>query len=144
MNGREFVDVAWQLLNGSDESNWRTATGRAYYALFLESRDALDRWGFVGPRRDQAHMSVRLKFVYAKDDDLRTIGYDLELLGNRRNAADYQIGSPGRFFSNDTDAIQMIDYADRSIGLLDQIDADPVVRASAIQAIRAGSPLPRA
>jgi hypothetical protein len=140
MRGREFLDVARLLLKTNLEANWRAATGRAYYALFLESRDALVRWGFAGFRRDQAHMSVRLKFVYARDNDLKSIGDDLELLGNRRNAADYQIDSPGRFFSDEVEAVQMIDYADRAIELLDRIDADSALRASAIEAIRSGSP----
>ncbi len=140
MRGREFLDVADQLLNESFESNWRTATGRAYYALFLESRDALERWGFGGTRRDQAHMAVRLKFRYATDVELKKIGDDLELLGNRRNVADYQMASPGRFFASEWETVRMIGYARRSIEVLDRIDADAALRTSAIATIRAGSP----
>jgi hypothetical protein len=140
MRGRAFLDVAKRLVKRSEESSWRSAAGRAYYALFLESRDALERWGFAGPRRDQAHVAVRLKFLYAKDETLRKIAADLELLGSRRNAADYQIETPGPYFSNKTEASRMIENAELAIALLDQIDADDARRDAAIQAIRAGSP----
>ena len=41
MKGREFLTVAQQLLQGGTEGHWRSASGRAYYALLIEGREAL-------------------------------------------------------------------------------------------------------
>ena len=71
MDGRAFLDVAQRLLQASTEADWRSAAGRAYYALMLEGRAALQRWGFTIPRTEQIHRFVRLHFLYAGDSDMR-------------------------------------------------------------------------
>src|SRR5437868_3783800 len=108
MRGKDFLEVARRAVKGVAEADWRDAAGRAYYALFLESRDALRRWGFVLPRRDQVHAAVRLRFIYAADADLKRIGYLLEDLGAMRNHADYQLDNPGKWFTSAKDAEQAI------------------------------------
>ena len=139
MDGRAFLDVAQRLSQQATEPDWRTAAGRAYYALLLEGRAALQRWGFMPQRRDQLHAFVRLRFVYAADQELKTIGLTLEDLVVLRNRADYQVENPGPF----TSALavqQAIRDARAAIALLDQMDGDPTRRTAAIAAIRAGSP----
>jgi len=49
MDGRAFLGVAQEMALGRTEAHWRAAVGRAYYALMLEGRDFLQRWGFVPP-----------------------------------------------------------------------------------------------
>lgn len=44
MNGRAFLEVARGLAQDATEAHWRSALGRAYYALLLEARDLLLRW----------------------------------------------------------------------------------------------------
>ena len=47
MRGREYLELAREILPGGTEKHRRGAAGRAYYALFLEGREALARWGFL-------------------------------------------------------------------------------------------------
>ena len=51
----------------------------------LECRDALFRWGFKLPPRENVHSLVRLRFTFAADADLKNIGMTLETLVKRRN-----------------------------------------------------------
>jgi hypothetical protein len=41
MAGRNFLDVARAVVSGQAEYYWRAGAIHAYYALFLECRDAL-------------------------------------------------------------------------------------------------------
>ena len=135
MEGRDFLAVAKRSVCGPTEADWRDAGGRAYYALFLETRDALQRWGFALVRHGQIHAFVRLKFLFSSETDLKTIGRRLEKLGEMRNHADYRLDNPGRFFVNAKPAEQAILNAEDAIALLDQIEADPTRRAAAIASI---------
>jgi uncharacterized protein (UPF0332 family) len=136
MDGRVFLDSARRLAQGSTEADWRSSAGRAYYAIFIEARDSLLRLKTVIPRRDPIHSFVRLRFALAADGDCKRIGRVLDRLGRLRNEADYQTGSPGKFGSA-TEALQVIQEAHDAIALLDQIEADPARRTSAIAAIQA-------
>jgi hypothetical protein len=69
MNGRDFLRSARDLLANPSEANWRSAAGRAYYALLHEGRVALERWGFPLPPRTDLHAFVRLRFSYANHPD---------------------------------------------------------------------------
>src|SRR5260370_41806424 len=97
MNGRAFLESATRLAQGNIQADWRSAIGRAYYAIMLEGRDALQRWGFVLPRRDQVHTFVRLRFAMPTHPDLKAIGLTLEDLGHLRNKADYELTVAGPF-----------------------------------------------
>jgi len=134
MPGKGFLDVARDLAAGLTEYHRRAAVVNAYYALVLECRDALSRWGFVMPRRDNMHAWVRLRFTYAGDADLKFIGYALDKLVKDRNEASYDLRSTA--FGSPAVAQDAIRDATTALALLDQIDGDPVRRAAAIAAIR--------
>jgi hypothetical protein len=93
MPGRDFLGIAHENVAGKTPAHWRGAAGRAYYALMLECREALFRWGFKLPPRDNVHTFVRLRFSFAADIDLKDIGMDLDRLGQLRNKADYSLAS---------------------------------------------------
>jgi hypothetical protein len=134
MSGRDFLIVARDVAAGATESHWRAAVIHAYYALVLECRDALFRWGFVMPRRDNMHTWVRLRFTYAADVDLKTIGDDLDNLVQERNRASYDLQSTA--FSVASVAHIAIGDATSSLALLDQIEGDPARQAAAIASIQ--------
>lgn len=141
MDGRDFLDVARRLVTGAMEADRRTAAGRAYYALFLEARDALERWGLGPVGRVQIHNFVRLKFTLAGDVDCKQIGRVLDKLGQLRNYADYQVIRSGPFASSARSTVAVRDAED-CIVLLDQVDGDPARRAAAVAAIKAAWPTP--
>ncbi len=91
MDGRAFLVVARELLQGATEAYWRAAAGRTYYALMLEARELLGRWGLSCPPRDDIHKFVRLRLLYSADPDLKHVGVTLERLGRLRNVADYEL-----------------------------------------------------
>ena len=139
MDGSRFLDVARELVRGRSEAHWRSAAGRAYYALMLEGREALHRWGFVAPPRDQVHSFVRLRFSFASDGDLKQVGRALEELGKLRNQADYQLAAGPRF-SSPGKALQALQDAEDHLQLLKLIDADLPRRTAVITDIRAKFP----
>src|SRR5262249_33690686 len=124
MEGRAFLDVADELGRGSTEAHWRAAAGRAYYALVLEGRDALESWGVPIPA-GETHRKVRLCFVYARDSDLLEIAKALERLGKLRSRADYELATSGPGpFDTDLEAQQAIDRARVNLARLDRVKGD--------------------
>jgi len=134
MNGRQFLDLAREVIAGATELHWRGAAIHAYYALFLECRDAQIRWGFTTPQRHNAHAPVRLRFLYSTEADLKQMGRILENLGRLRNLASYDLTTRTEFLS-DHDATLAIQDADDMLALLDAIEADPARLAAAIASI---------
>jgi hypothetical protein len=139
MQGRENLDLAREYVTGGRERRWRGAARSAYYALFLECRDVLARWGFTLPARDTVHDAVRARFRVATNPDLPPIGGKLNDLMNLRIHADYRL-NPAPHFRNAGRAQQAIQEAAAALVLLDAIDADPVRRNLAVAAIRAAFP----
>lgn len=131
MPGRGFLDVARELAAGKTEYHWRSAVVNAYYALFLECRDALARWGLALPPGVNAHAWVRLRFTYAGDRDLKRIGDALDHLVKRRNLASYDL-KPTAMFATSVAAQDAIVRAADALTLLDSIDGDPARRAAAV------------
>lgn len=139
MRGRQFLDLSRDNLSGNTEVHWRGSAGRTYYALFLECRDTLVRWGFTIPPRDNVHTFVRLRFTFAADPDLKTIGFSLDRLGQLRNRADYDLSHLTQFTSV-TAAKNALLEAEQCIALLDTLDGDLARRAAAKAAIKKAFP----
>jgi hypothetical protein len=135
MQGRDFLSLAKELVVGKTEVHWRGAIVHAYYALFLESRDALIRWGRPAAPRQNIHAQVRLKFTYANDIELRAIGDALDELVRLRNRASYDLQHLADFTSS-TVADTAIQRATTALTMLDGIDTDSIRRNAAIAAIK--------
>ena len=135
MKGREFPGVARDLCSGPGEAHWRAAAVHAYYALLLEGRDALVRWGFTVPPRQQVHAYVRLRFTYATNLDVKQLGDVLDDLVQFRNRASYDLRLTAAFANNTRGRVAFQDATD-AVALLDAMEADPVRRAAAIASIQ--------
>src|SRR5438445_4967706 len=92
MQAREFLELARELFGpGASARHWRGAIIHAYYALLLECREAMARWGLPALTRQQVHAQVRLRLIYATDLDLKEVGQRLEQLAKHRNSASYDL-----------------------------------------------------
>jgi hypothetical protein len=139
MLGRAYLELAREILKGGTEVHWRGALGRAYYGLMLECREALFRWGFPLPPRENVHNFVRLRFSVPAHADLKRIGDVLDPLCRLRNRSDYDLSAVPAFASGAI-AQQAVQDVALAIALLDAIDGDPARRAAAVAAIRAAFP----
>ena len=119
----------------TDESDWRSATSRAYYSLYLECRDAFRRWGFAIPPR-VSHRDAYHYLALPKNADLNKVGALFQSLGSHRNKADYEMSSLP-IFANPSDAVADVKDAKDGFALLDAIESDPARLAAAVTAIRA-------
>jgi hypothetical protein len=139
MIGRDFLPIGRELLQGGTEAHRRAAAGRAYYALFLEARDALQRWGIAIPRRDPIHAAVRMRFTFVADPLARSVGEALEQLVQLRNQADYILATPG-LFGDDHEAQQSLIRAEDAIHTLDLVEADTARLQAVVADIRSRCP----
>ena len=136
MLGRDFLQPAKDLAPLTKEAHWRAAVGCAYYAVMLEARDALERWGFGTFPPHQVHVQVRLRFTYPAHSDVKLVGQALDLLVQWHNRAHYRMSQVGPFSSNQV-VVRAIKLAQDGIAVLDRLNADPAQRAAAVAAIRA-------
>ncbi|MCI0377812.1 MAG: HEPN domain-containing protein [Gemmataceae bacterium] len=134
MAGRRFLDVAHALLAGQSEYYWRSAVVDAYYALFLECRDALLSWGQTPTKGQNVHAWARLKFAYSSSTDLKNIAFVLDKLVRLRNNASYDL-SATVMFSAPATAQDAIDTAEQALAVLDQIQADSAREKAAIASL---------
>lgn len=139
MRGKRYLDLAREILSGGTEVHWRGATGRAYYALMLECRDALARWGFTPLPQGNVHHFVRTRFSGPADPSLNLISRRLAVLAKVRNLADYDLGSLPEFSSSSV-ADDLVREAEYGLLLLDHIESDPALLAAAVAAIQAAFP----
>ena|SRR5436190_1871088 len=135
MQGRTFLDQARDSLPGTKPRQRRAAIIHAYYALLLECREAMIRWGLPTLQRLQVHSQVRLRLIYSTDAELKDIGDILERLGQHRNEASYNL-SDQLMFNTPAAATTNVQKAVDAIARLDAINADPARRAAAIASIR--------
>lgn len=85
------MEVARELARSPHGACRRTVAGRACYALMLEVRGWLDRWGIACPPRDKVHSFVRLSLLCSADPGLKQIGLTLKRLSRIRNDADCKV-----------------------------------------------------
>lgn len=117
MNGRDFLNSARRLAAGPDESDWRSAVSRAYYAAFHVARDLLAALGFQTPRADRAHNYLYARLNNSGDAGVEDVAKRLHELRRRRNQADYDLLPP----LPRQDAASYIAMAERVVQSLDTL-----------------------
>src|SRR5206468_1835863 len=86
--------TARRLAGGSDESDWRSAVSRAYYAAFHTARDLLADLRFRVPRADRAHDYLYRRLNNCGEQRVQDAATLLTDLRRRRNRADYDMHPP--------------------------------------------------
>jgi uncharacterized protein (UPF0332 family) len=108
MTARDFLDVAYDLLGGTREADWRSAASRAYYAGFHGARDFFVAAGFAVPLTEQAHVYLWRRLSNCGHRDLQHAGSLMDELRGVRNWADYDLAH-GFDQSTAYDAVRRID-----------------------------------
>jgi hypothetical protein len=139
MRGREFLAVARELARQTTEAHWRAASGRAYYALLLELRDAMTGWGLSQPVPSQVHQLVSRRLFVSADQDVKQIGIWFDQLRKARGRAEYETW-PLVEFASDAGAKWAIQRAADALTLFDAIEADIPRRDAIAAAIKAVLP----
>src|SRR5438874_84346 len=93
MNGRDFLQAARRMAGSTEESDWRSATSRAYYAAFHVARDLLAALRFRTPRADRAHNYLYVRLNNCGEATVERAASQLRDLRTVRNEADYDIRS---------------------------------------------------
>jgi uncharacterized protein (UPF0332 family) len=132
MNARDFLNVAYELLEGNHEAHWRTAVSRAYYAAFHAARDLLVQCGFTVPREERAHTHLRMRLMNSGHPDVAQAGTWLNDLRSDRNYADYDFEGALKH----ADAVEAVQAADDAIQLLEEAAALPTVCQRITEAMR--------
>jgi uncharacterized protein (UPF0332 family) len=91
MTGHDFLPLARSLARGSTEAEWRTATSRAYYAVFHIARDLLAGLRFAVPQADRAHEYLYRRLNNCGNAAVEAAAKRLHELRRRRNEADYDL-----------------------------------------------------
>ncbi|HEY1380216.1 MAG TPA: hypothetical protein VGF55_25665 [Gemmataceae bacterium] len=131
--------MARELAQEPTEAHWRSASGRAYYALLIELRDAMTNWGLSRPLPSQVHQLVYRRLFVPTDPDMKQIGIWFDRLRTARVRADYETWALAEF-GTDAGAKWAVQRADDALKLLDAIEADPPRRDAIAAEIKAVLP----
>ena len=93
MTGRDFLGAARRQA-GLEESDWRSAASRAYYAAFHVARQLLSNLRFVTPRADRAHEYLYRRLNNCGLARVVSAAKILHDLRQTRNWADYDLHLP--------------------------------------------------
>ncbi|HVA51338.1 MAG TPA: hypothetical protein VNH11_33660 [Pirellulales bacterium] len=95
MDPADFISLALMLSNSHQESELRTAVGRAYYGAFHCARELLGECGIRFPRSEllgaDIHRKVRFCLSQADNEDAGLVVNRLSSLREQRNDADYDL-----------------------------------------------------
>ncbi len=132
MDPHDYLEVAWSLLEGSREAEWRSALSRAYYAAFHIARQLLTQCGFAVPRGDQAHAYLWLRLSNAGHPDVHYVGTKLNDLRKARNRADYEL----EHSVDAASALEKVQAAADIIELLDDVAKETAILAQITEAMK--------
>jgi uncharacterized protein (UPF0332 family) len=132
MDETGFLDLADTLCTGSQESEWRSAISRAYYAAFHKARRLLRDSAFTVPRVEQAHAYLWKRLSNSGHPDVSRSGQKLNDLRSARNWADYDFDLP----VTSAIAIDHVGVATEIIQLLHHLANEHAILIRVIEAIK--------
>jgi uncharacterized protein (UPF0332 family) len=132
MNARDFLDLAYDLLGGTREADWRSAVSRAYYAGFHCGRDFFTAAGFAVPA-EHVHLYLWRRLSNAGHVDINRAGLLMQEYRRRRNWADYDLV---RAFDQRT-AQDFVQNVDDVIRLINTLPTVPEAHQKVVEQMRA-------
>lgn len=141
MDPRKFLELAQLLASGTPQpERLRTATSRAYYAVYNLASQRLVEMGFPISTGSSGHGEVRNKLSYSKDKDLQNVSSQLGDLQGFRISADYRMTNTQA--ENPENVKAHVDQAKRMIDTMERSCSGPG-RTKIIEAIKEGERLIR-
>ena len=133
MTPASLLALAERLALGTDDTDWRSAVSRAYYAAFHVARQLMEQCGFAVPRADRAHRYLSDWLSNCGHRPTIQAGQWLEQLRGHRNEADYDLW----LSLHRSDVEDHVSQAERIVLALEAAGADAVLRAAITLAMRA-------
>lgn len=139
MDPRKFLELAQLLASGTPQpERLRTATSRAYYAVYNLASQRLIEMGFSISTGPSGHGDVRNRLSYSKDKDLQNVSSQLGDLQGFRISADYRM--PNTQAENPQNVKAHVDQAKRMIETMERSCLGPG-RNKIIESIKEGERL---
>ena len=141
MDPKKFLDLAQLLSSGTPQpERLRTATSRAYYAVYNFAFQILTEMGIRISTGPSGHGDVRNKLSYSKDKGLQSISSQLGDLQGYRILADYRMPDTKAESSQNVKA--HVEQAKRMIAAMEHSCLGPG-RNKIVEAIKEGEQLTR-
>ena len=118
----DLLTLAEKLVQSTEETEWRSAVSRAYYAAFHGARNLMRDLKFRVPRAGVAHAYLWMRLANCGDATIAMAGNDLNDLQSWRNEADYDLDHD----LNQQDAIGCVRSARLILQRLASGHSDPV------------------
>jgi len=90
----EYLALARELANRSDEASLRSALSRIYYFVYHLAMDRANSNGFALFPGEAAHKQLWRNFIESPDPECRSLGLIAGRLKEKRERADYNIIYP--------------------------------------------------
>ena len=110
-----FLECARTLANGSGPADYRSATSRAYYAVYNTAVKLLERMSIHKPKNNY-HQILQQRLQLSGDTELKQIGSDLSDFHEERVEADYRLDSKRP--ENQSNAQAAVQKAEAMIAIL--------------------------
>ena len=88
-NWKEYINLAEELVEFSDEAKLRTAISRAYYGAFCLARNKKGLKSYKPQKGENIHWKVINEYKRSPDYNEKFVGNTLDKLRKNRNDADY-------------------------------------------------------
>jgi hypothetical protein len=124
INPKEYLELADRLSSEPDETSERTAADRAYYAVFLVSRDTLVEKGYITPyynAQDHQYVAVTLK----RRDILGSLANDETRIRLARNLITYDTRDIDRNKQSARSLTWMLDTAKKIVERVESLPINP-------------------